>query len=92
MIKYRTRFGEISAREIVSETEKYVFFRDVFGNTQKQSKASVWSTWHDSWEDAHRFLVIEAKQQVTEMQVSLGCAKGSLGLIEDMRRPEEVKK
>ena len=84
MIKYRIRFDEIKAIEVLRETDKQVVL--LVGKTEhRENKVSGWSTWHDTWEDAHAFLVEEAEKKVNSIRLQLDRAKGRLGQIKGMK-------
>ena len=84
MIKYRTRFNEIKAIEVLRETDKQVVI--LVGKTERrENKVSDWSSWHDTWEDAHAFLIAEAENKVDSLRLQLEQAKGTLGQIKGMK-------
>lgn len=63
MIKYRTGLGKfIAAIEVVRDTPKMVVFSRDNGTERKEAKRSNWGNWHDTWEDAHEFLLSRAEQ------------------------------
>jgi hypothetical protein len=88
MIKYRTMFGKIDAVEIVRETEKQVVLTGHAGRTRRENKNSDWLNWHDTWEDAHKFLIAEAEKKVKKLRLDLERANGELGQINGMKEPK----
>ncbi len=84
MIKYRTRFDEIKAIEVLRETDKQVVL--LVGKTERrENKVSGWSNWHDTWEDAHAFLIAQAEREVNSLRLQLELAKGTLGQIKGIK-------
>jgi len=88
MIKYRTRFDKIKAIEIERETEKQVFIpaKDGF-RPYRENKMSSVQTWHDSWDEAHAFLVAKSEHEVETLRMRLEQAKGRLGQVRGMKPP-----
>lgn len=84
MIKYRTRFNEINAIEVFRETDKQVVI--LVGKTERrENKFSDWSSWHDTWEAAHAFLIAKAEEKVDSLRLQLEQAKVTLGQIKGMK-------
>ena len=83
MIKYRTRWDSIEAIEVDRETAKQV----VLKSGSRENKVSDWSNWHDTWEDAHAFIVKNAELAVERLRTKLERAKGELGQIKGMKPP-----
>lgn len=71
-IKYRTQLGEIKPIEVAGETNALVITQQ----GRRGRKRGEWSNWHNTWEDAHAFLIDRAEKKVTE-------AKGRLAVVED---------
>ena len=84
MIKYKTKFNEIEAIEVLRETEKQVV-RLVGKTERRESKVCDWYMWHDTWEDAHAFLIAEAENEINSLRLQLDQAKGTLGQIKGMK-------
>ena len=90
MIKYMTLHGKIAAREIERETATQVILRQGLRLTaRRQNKRSGHTNWHDTWEDAHTFLVTEAEREVNALRLRLEHAEGRLDQIKGMKRPVE---
>lgn len=86
MIKYRTRFGNIEAIEVVRETGKQVVLPAIQGlREMRENKVSDWSNWHDTWEEAHLFIIQEAEAKVKVLRMQLEQANGKLGQIKGMK-------
>lgn len=86
MIKYRTRFREIEAIEVARETAGFVVMTGT--RARKEAKRSDWSNWHDTWEDAHRFLLRIARERVVGTEADLKMAKSNLATIEAITPPQ----
>lgn len=84
MIKYKTKFNKIEAIEVLRETEKQVV-RLVGETERRESKVCDWYVWHDTWEDAHAFLIAEAENEINSLRLRLEQAKGTLGQIQGMK-------
>ena len=88
MIKYRTRFDKIEALEVERETDKQVVIPAQNGcRSFRENKVSDWSNWHDTWDEAHTFLVRNAERKVESCRMALERAKGEAGQIKGMKRP-----
>ncbi len=86
MIKYRTRYNAIEVVAVLRETKKQVVLRAKNGARQiREAKVSGWSNWHDTWEDAHAFLLRNAEQSVEHLRIRLDRAKGELAQIRGMK-------
>jgi uncharacterized protein involved in exopolysaccharide biosynthesis len=86
MIKYRTSFNEIEALEVSRETKTQVV--RVIGShatERREAKRSEYYSWHDTWEDAHAFLIERAEAEVQALRGQLEQAKGRLGNIKGMK-------
>ena len=85
MIKYRTRFNEIEAFEIVRETENQVILMLDNGRENRSNKVTDLTNWFDTWEEAHAFLVDQAQRDVDSLRMRLTQANGRLGQIKGMK-------
>lgn len=86
MIKYRTRFDRIAAIEVERETDKQVVLPATDGfRSIRENKVSDWSNWHDTWDDAHAFLVAKYEREIESLRMRLEQAKGKLGQIKGMK-------
>jgi hypothetical protein len=89
MIKYRTKFGKIEAVEIERETDKQiVHFANKYGHSRRENKVSDWLNWHDTWDDAHKFLIEKAERSVECCRLALMSANEKLVQINGMEEPE----
>jgi hypothetical protein len=86
MIKYRTAWNEIEALEVLRETNSQVV-RAVGSHAieRREAKRSEHYNWHDTWEDAHAFLIERAEAEVQTLRNKLEQAKGRLGQIKGMK-------
>jgi hypothetical protein len=83
VIKYKTRWDEITPVECERETESCVYIKG-----RRYAKESSWENYHDSWADAHAFLVDNAQGNVDGLRLKLEQAKGKLGQIKGMKPPK----
>jgi len=82
MIKYRTQWQEIKAIEVAGETPTQIITQ----HGRRERKRSDWTNWHDSWEDAHAFLIDGANKKVTELAEELAAEKEQLEKIKAMQK------
>jgi hypothetical protein len=93
VIKYRTtrNYVKIESFEVIKETEKTVTFlactRDGAFREERQLRTADWHQWHNSWEDAHTFLIKRAGDNVEGLRRQLERANGELGNIKGMKNP-----
>jgi hypothetical protein len=89
-IKYRRHFDEIQACEVVKETAHYItFYVPGKHGTKRAHKAkefSGYTGWHDTWEDAHAYLVAKQQERVDAIRQNLEREKGKLGQIKGMKK------
>jgi hypothetical protein len=90
MIKYRISlsWGKIEAFEVLRETNAQVVFNILSGGLaceRREAKRSEYHSWHDTWEDAHAFLIERAETEVQALRGRLEQAKGRLGNIKGMK-------
>ena len=90
MLKYKTKFEKIEAVEILRETEHQVVLPPTHtnGKERREQKRCYWYAWHDSWDDAHAYLVAKAQADVDSLRLQLARANGKLGNIKGMKKPE----
>ena len=92
MLKYRAKHGKIEAHDVLRETSKMVVLApnssaNSLGRELKEGKRSEWQNWHDTWEDAHAFLLAGATAEVAALRMRLEQATGRLGNIKGMKPP-----
>ena len=89
MIKYQTNYHNITAFEVELETEKYVIVaphNEFGGHRFREKKVGEWINWHDTWEQAHAFLIAQVEGEVATLRMRLERVKGELGQIKGMKR------
>lgn len=101
IVKFKTSFSadKIEEIEVVRETEQSVFLpvngRSLAGkkgvNERRDAKRSTYVQYHDTWADAHAFLVGKAQREVESLRSRLEQAKGKLGQIKGMKPSERAK-
>lgn len=98
-IKWMTRWScEIIRVEILRETDQFVwrltdtYYKDGrhHSKPQREKKRSSYYTYHDTWEEAHAYLVEQAENQVTAARRNLQDALSRLDTVKDMKPPEAV--
>lgn len=85
VIKYRTCNGDIEAVEVLRATATMVVLpgkREV-----REAKRSARQNWHDTWEEAHAFILAEAQASVDSLRRRLERATDKLGNIKGMKKP-----
>jgi len=86
VIKYRTRWDEIEAVEVLRETDKMVFLPGRGrSKEEREAKRSDYQNWFDSWDEAKAFLVADAEKAVEAARMNLERAKGKLVRLRGMR-------
>lgn len=92
MKKYETGgwqgVGLIREVEVVRETDHCVYILDSRGKEFRQFKESQHGHIHDSWEDAHRFLITKQQEKVDSLRKQLERENGKLGQIKGIKKPE----
>lgn len=85
MIKYKTEvsFGapkpKIWKAEVERETKSYVYI-----NGRRTGKMTEWDQYHDTWEDAHNFLIDTAEKRRTSAKKRFDAAMDKLAEIRCM--------
>lgn len=82
MIKYRTQWDVIQAIEVAGETKSLIIMQTGI----KERKRSDWRNWHDSWEEAHAFLVSNAEEKIARLQNHVSDAQKELAHIKAMKK------
>lgn len=85
VIKYLTRFEAIKRVECERETESSVYI-----NGRRSSKVSSYERYHDSWAEAHAFLVTKQQYEIDSLRRKLEQANGKLGQLKGMTQPAEA--
>ena len=88
MIKYRIRPGlwpstRIDQVDIVKETGNWVWDSD----DKRHSRASPYSSFHDTWEAARASLLQDAQETLDNARSALMRAQGLHGNIKGLREP-----
>jgi hypothetical protein len=80
MIKYKTQYNTISEIEILKETSTQIVRLD---GTRENKRLY----WHDSWEEARRLLLEQAKDKVNEVSFKLTVAMRDYQDVLEMENP-----
>jgi hypothetical protein len=94
LVKFRTGnalFGDrIEKVAVIRETKAFVYLPGRKGGTERRDgKRTEWTQYHDTWADAHAYLVETAEAKVVDARRRLEKAKGELGNIKGMKPPKE---
>ena len=85
---YRTRWGKIEPVEVIRATKKFVVVQAAIGSRErKEAKESDWSSYFETWEGAHGYLMEKARRKVESLRLQLQQANGELGNIKGMKPP-----
>ena len=85
-VMFRARGNRIEPLTVVRQTEKMVVLP--FGkSTRKEAKRTGWGSWHDTWEEAHAFLLERAERKLESIRYQLQQAQGEYGNIKGMKKP-----
>jgi hypothetical protein len=87
---------KIETVDVVKETEKTVTiltrWKDYTGadrsREDRENKNTDHHQYHTTWEAAHCYLMIEADKRVKSLRMKLEQAKGTMGNIKGMKKPE----
>lgn len=89
---YRLAYGEIQRRDVIRETEKFIYVLvDYFGKKteRREAKRTTWDSWHTTWDEAHTEMLSQAQRNVDAAQSHLSSAKQWLAKVQEMRRPAD---
>lgn len=86
MIKYRTRWDEITPMEVSEETKSSVMLYKPGGYYRRELKRSSAHNWFDTWDEAKAFLVAEAEKEVRDLKLKLEQSVVRLNKLYDMRQ------
>lgn len=96
LVKFRTDYSAktIVRVEVLRETAACVFL-EPFGyqikgkSERREAKLGEFAQYHDTWGDAHAYLMRKAERDVTQARRGLDLANGHLGNIKGMKPPKE---
>ena len=86
--KYKTarfRPARIEAVEVERETVQSVWI-----NGRKNAKRSSWDAFHDSWDEAHAYLLALAESKLKGARRDLELAQSEHGNVKGMKPPKAV--
>jgi len=89
--KYKTNYSkdEIIKVDVIRETEKCVFLESssLSGRIaeQRESKVSSYTRYHDTWGDAHSYLLGCANSLVSSKESQFKAAKDKLAKVESLK-------
>lgn len=86
----------IAEVECVSETALSVVIKrenlDNRWREEKVKKNAEYRQFHNSWEEAHLYLIAKYESKVADLRSQLERAKSILGNVKGMKKPPEVAK
>lgn len=97
LIKYKTGYHEsmIDTVECIRETASCVYIAKsvrVMSGTRveerREKKRAEYAQYHDSWVDAHTYLLKRAEGNVMAARQALDRANGTLGNVKGMKPPK----
>lgn len=84
----------IESHEVTRTTDRKVFYNHVSWHKQvferQEMKSSMNHQWHNSWEDAHQYLIKSAKSSIKYAEEALITAKAELLKVEALT-PEQAR-
>ena len=88
-IKYLASYKTITKIEILRETAKQVVLLPyrIGGQSRRENKHGTYSSYFDTWEQAHDFFLANAQNEVTKHKKRLESVKNHLTYVEQMAKP-----
>jgi hypothetical protein len=83
--KYKTNFSRNRIEQVAVDRETKT---SVFIGTTRCAKVGSYAAYHDSWDEAHAFLMSSAESEVGQARLRLETANGKLGNIKGMKAPQ----
>jgi hypothetical protein len=80
---------EIKPVAIERESESCVWI-NISGRSSRSNKKSSYDRYHDTWEEAHAYLVARCQRSVDALKEQLQKARTSLGQVESLKKPAEA--
>ena len=96
LVKFKTGFDfgvdKIRRVEVLRETGQFVYLPSHSpGKTERRdAKRSEYTQYHNTWAEAHTYLVQRAETAVIAARRSLELANAKLGNIKGMKPPKEI--
>ena len=89
IVKWKTaKYGkEIERIECIRETDKMIVYRSEFWDRECKTRKDGYDKYHDSWADAHEYLLNLASENIDSLQNKLASEIARLELIEAMKEP-----
>jgi hypothetical protein len=95
LVKFETGYSADSIKQIEIERETaqcvWLYTNSIDKNnvrgTRRSAKRDSYAQYHDTWGDAHAFLIAKAEGNVAACRRSLESANGKLGNIKGMKPP-----
>lgn len=84
---YRVYWDRIDPRPVLRTTDKFVFFVSDRGAARREARTTFYTSWHESWEEAHAFIVDRAEKKIASLRLQLKSEEGRLGNLRGMKPP-----
>jgi hypothetical protein len=95
LVKFKTDYSAktIEPVDVTRETSACVYLPSSFRSAgeRREAKVSDYAQYHNSWGDAHAYLLQKAAEKVAEARRSLELANAKLGNIKGMKPPKEIE-
>lgn len=85
---WRLRFGAITPVQCTKVTTCYVW--PVRGHFGREARVSDWSSYHETWEQAHGAMLAKAERELQNARLMLERAQGDYGRIKGMKPPADA--
>ena len=89
IVMWCLRWGDIKPVQCAKFTANYVW--PVERNGSRVSRFSEWSSYHETWTDAHAALLAQAELKLANCRQELERLKGDHGRIKGMKPPADAE-
>ncbi len=89
IIMWRLLWGEIKPVPCTKVTAGCVW--PVERNGRRESRASDWASYHETWADAHAAMLAKAERKLADCRRELERAQGDYGRIQAIKPPADVE-
>ena len=89
IVMWRLKWGDIKPVQCTKFTAGYVW--PVERNGRRRSRLSEWSSYYETWADAHAALLAQAEFKLANCRRELERLKGDHGRIKGMKPPADAE-
>ena len=86
---WRLRWDEINPVQCTKVTAGFVW--PVERNGRRESRATDWVSYHETWADAHAAMLHKAERELNSARLQLERAQGDYGRIKGMKSPADAE-